>query len=337
MNGNVSRTTTWRWTDRNGNRDYDPGEVNLDPNGTDFVGITTGSTRIANPDERQPQNDQYSLTFERQVLQNWTARVTGVYFRSFDTHRLLTVARPPSVYNIPITRLDPGPDGVLGNADDPGTSITFYDYPVELRGAQFETVTLTNDANATHTYKTIELSASRRLSENWQFSASYSATKKHIPLGTGQPALAYNPNAEIFIADNTWEWNSKASGAYLFPHAITSSINFEHRSGDAAARQVLFTGGITVPSIVLNVEPIGSQRTPAINLLDLRADKRFNLGRGNSLELRLDIFNALNIDTPRTLNFRSGPNFLRPVSEGNNNATAIVPPRLFMLGVLFRF
>jgi hypothetical protein len=337
LNGNVSRTTTWTWRDLNGNRDYDPGEVNLDPNGPDFVTITTGASRVANPDEKQPKSDQYSLTFERELFSTWTTRVTGVYARNFSTQRLRTVLRPYSAYNIPITRFDPGPDGVLNTADDPGTTITFYEYPVALRGAAFETTTLVTDPNANHTYKTIEFAASRRLARNWQLGASYSATKKNIPFGVSTPPLAVNPNAEIFVADHTWEWNAKASGAYVFKYDITASANFEHRSGDPGARQVLFTGGVTIPSIVLNVEPIGSIRTPDINMLDLRVDKQFGLGGGQRLGLRVDIFNAMNIDTLRTWVVRSGPTYLQPVSQGNNNATAIVPPRLIMLGVSYSF
>ncbi|OFW13779.1 MAG: hypothetical protein A3F70_18840 [Acidobacteria bacterium RIFCSPLOWO2_12_FULL_67_14] len=47
-------------------------------------------------------------------------------------------------------------------------------------------------------------------------------------------------------------------GAYLFPADVMVSVNYRHTSGDAFARQVLFRGGETVPSIVLHVEPIGT-------------------------------------------------------------------------------
>ena len=53
VNPLVMSSTTFRWVDRNGNRDYDPGEANLDPNGPDFV-LNTGFTQgILNPDERR--------------------------------------------------------------------------------------------------------------------------------------------------------------------------------------------------------------------------------------------------------------------------------------------
>ena len=39
-------------------------------------------------------------------------RVGGVYLKNFNVNRNLNPLRPYEVYNIPISRLDPGPDGV---------------------------------------------------------------------------------------------------------------------------------------------------------------------------------------------------------------------------------
>src|SRR5262249_43936540 len=51
---NASVTTTYVWHDLNGNRDYDPGEVNLDPNGSDFLSRTTPGSTLLNPSLVQP-------------------------------------------------------------------------------------------------------------------------------------------------------------------------------------------------------------------------------------------------------------------------------------------
>jgi hypothetical protein len=325
LNQNNLTTTRWRWRDLNGNRDYDRGEVNLDPNGPDFISIAGALPTIPNPNDKQPKTDEFSLTIEQELRANWAVRVSGFYSRNFNTHRLVTPARPYEAYNIPITRPDPGVDGRLGTADDPGTSITFYEYPVALRGRAFETAMLVNDPNANHRYTTVEVASTRRLANRWLFSASYSATKRHIPFA---PRLAYNPNAEIFTANDTWEWIAKSSGGYALPYGIHASANFEHRSGDVGARQVLFTGGTTIPTIVLNVEPIGTQRNGHTNLLDFRGEKRFALGGRRTLDLRLELFNVFNVNTIKTPDFRAGPNFLAPISQGANNSTAIIPPRI---------
>jgi hypothetical protein len=154
--------------------------------------------------------------------------------------------------------------------------------------------------------------------------------------GTGDfvvPGLAvflttYDPNAEIFAANNTWEWLTRASGAYTFPADILVSAHFENRSGIPFARTVSATGGTQIPSIVVRVEPIGTRRTPDMNILDFRAEKSIRLGN-QRLAVRLNLYNALNVNTVTSLNQQSGTTFL--------GATAIVPPRTAEFNLQFNF
>ena len=67
-NRNNRTTTTWVWHDNNNNRNYDPGEVNFDPNGNDFRSITGVTDQVPNPDESQPFSDEWSVTFEREII-----------------------------------------------------------------------------------------------------------------------------------------------------------------------------------------------------------------------------------------------------------------------------
>ena len=123
--------------------------------------------------------------------------------------------------------------------------------------------TLVGDPNATETFKTIEMTGQKRLSNGWQVLTSYSATKSDIPV----PAESnINPNTDILAANKTWEWLFRASSAYVFPRNVMVSANFEHRSGDVQARTVSLTGGGTIPSISLRAEPIGSLRLPHQNI-----------------------------------------------------------------------
>src|SRR5207247_2199039 len=119
-------TSTFTWHDNNGNKLYDPGEVNFSPNGTDFVGTSVlgASAAIANAVPNSKSNAKY---------------------RSF------------------------------------------------------------------------EIAASKRLSNRWLFSASYSTTKVNVPYVSntmqtvGSACIGcvdlttYDPNAEIFGANNTWD------------------------------------------------------------------------------------------------------------------------------------
>jgi hypothetical protein len=326
-NRNVKQTTTWLWHDLNGNKGYEAGEVNFDPNGLDFVSRSGSTNGEVNPNEKQPRVDEFSLALEQEVMPNLAVRITGIYSRNFNTFRTLTILRPYEVYNIPITNPDPGPDGRTGTADDPGTLVTYYDYPANLRGLQFEGTMRINDPEADHTYKSFEIAASKRLSSGWQFMASYSATKKNIPFGS--EALEFNPNLEINVADRTWEWLGKLSGSYIFPYGVVASANYQHRSGDTWARSVLFRGGRQVPSILLRVEPIGARRMPNINLVDLRVEKRFRVTTGQNLAVRLNVFNAMNANTVTTITQQSGATFMFP--------TNIMLPRILELSASYTF
>lgn len=331
-------TATFRWRDTNGNRLYDNGEVNWDVNGPDFISITGGSNQVPNPSEQTPMNDEFSLTFERQLKGAMAARVTGVYSRTSDVYRLDNLLRPRDQWSTVITRPDPGNDNVVGNADDPGASITFYSYPATLSGARFQLFSLLNDPDATQTYKSFELAIARRMVNRWQFSASYTATKTNVPIVDGlapgefsltNRAGANTPNDEIFAADHTWDWLGRASGAYIFPADVTVSANFEHRSGRPWARQVLFSNVPVLSTITLRAEPIGSRRLPNLNTLDLRVEKAFRLSGGKRVLTRLNMYNALNANTVTGVTMRSGPLF--------NIPTGILPPRNIEYSISYNF
>lgn len=335
----ANTTTTWTWRDLNNDRLYQPGEVNLDPNGGDYVSQTGASNAIPDPDEVQPKEDQTFVGLERELIPNLAVRLTGVYSRLFNVERTVNLRRPYEVYDIPITNLDPGPDGRLGTADDTGRSFTYYDYPAAYAGAanQLNMLTFVPGTPA-QTFKTIEVAATKRLSDGWQLSASYSATKLHTPIGENEP---YTPNNTLGFAtytaanviipypNDTWEWVARFSGVYVFPQRITLSANMENRSGTRGARNVLFSGGRQIPTFAMAVEPVGSLNLPPIRSLDVRVEKAFMLPRGQKLTGRLNVYNTLNANTVTAQTTRSGASFLRP--------TAIMPPRLFELSASYAF
>ena len=110
---------------------------------------------------------------------------------------------------------------------------------------------------------------------------------------------------------------------------LLTSANFEHRSGTPWARQVRFTGGRTIPQIVLNVEPIGTRRMDDTNLLDVRVQKTISFAESRKLVLRVNVFNALNTNAVTGLTMRAGPAFERP--------SGIIPPRIVELSTSFSF
>ena len=327
----------YKWNDLNGNKDWDAGESNLDPTGTDFVSLVSAvSNGVPNPNEKEVTSEEFSLGLERQIAKNLSFRIIGVHSRTFNVQRLQNNLRPYSSYNVPITRPDPGPDGRVGTADDPGTSFTYYEYPTTLRGLAFEQSMYINDPNADQRFNSFEVGTVRRFANGAQFMASYAATKRNIPLlgGLAETNLLYRggpftPNAEINTSDHNWESTGKLSGSYRLPYAVQISGNFEHRTGDPWARQVLFSGGVTIPTIVLNVEPIGTRRLPSVNLVDMRAEKRFRLALARTVTVRMNVYNLTNASPIQTINQRSGPTFGQPLT--------VMLPRIAEFSVSYAF
>ena len=232
------------------------GEANLDPNGPDFISRTGFQNLIPNSQELQPKQDEFMASLEHQLGSNFGVRATGIHSSARKDFRLQNTFRPRSAFNIPITNPDPGEDGRLGTADDPGRSITYYEYSRALQGARFNESQLVNYPDPS-TFTSIDLALTRRMSGNWMMQASFSGTWKNNQNVAVLPED--NPNADFNQSDETLEWISKISGSYRFAYGIMASALFESRSGEPWARTVLFSGGTTIPTLVVNVEPIGTR------------------------------------------------------------------------------
>jgi hypothetical protein len=338
----VRSTVTYRWHDLNGDKAYQAGEVNLSPSGSDFVSQTGGSVTVPNPNEKEPISDEFSLSLEHELLANFSLRLSGVHSRT-QVYRIENLLRPYGSYNVPITVPVPGPDGTV--VPNPAT-LTYYEYPTSLASRAFTEFTLANDYNATESFSSFEIAATKRLSHRWQLLVAYSATYRNIPVSpylvnnvlatsatlefnSNVMAGDFNPNAQINTSDRNWEQAGKVTGVYMLPLDVMFAVDDEYRGGYPWARQVLFTGGTTIPSITLNVEPIGTRRFPGTNQLDLRLEKSFKLPRGQKVSARVNVFNALDANTVTDMIRLSGPNFMLP--------TSIMAPRLVEIGGSFQF
>lgn len=336
---NATANALFNWHDLNGDRLYQPGEVNLDLNGTDFRSITAASNQVLNPDLRQPDIWETTVSFERELASDLGLRLMYVNkvidgaLVGTTNNNLITVntLRPYDAWSVPITRRDPGPDGVLNNADD-GSPVTLYDYPASLRGASF---VRTQNVNADNTdkYHSIEATVSKRFSSRWSAQVSYFVVKNHRWLS---PTFA-NRNDEFFPLDETWSWAGNATGSYRFPWDITVAGFLQSKSGVRGQRTALFRqvdpdGGAPIAqngNTTLRMEPFGAQSLSAQNIVNLRASKTISLGGARRLDFDVDVFNLLNAATPTAANFQSGPSF--------GYITGVIPARIARGSVRFRF
>jgi hypothetical protein len=317
FNKNDYSATRYRWVDVNANHDFDyPDEL-----GT-FVSTEGGSSTVFNPNIEQPSVDEATVHVEREISGGLSARVGYVYKRESNLFQLVNTARPFGVYNIPIAGVDPGPDGVVRTGDD-GGPITYYDYDPAYRGRAFESFTYINVPGYTDRFHNIEVGVDKRLSNRWQMRGSYLATRKNMWIN----GVPQTPNEEFFPKNETWETTFRVSGSYEAPWGIQASGVYEYQSGTPLARDVLFRGLPQLSTLTLRMEPLGSQRLPAVKLLNVRAAKRLRLFSAHSMTLQFDLYNALNVNDETARSVRSGPTYGR--------ITAIIPPRVARLGVAY--
>jgi hypothetical protein len=330
-NGNARYTTTYKWHDLNNNGNYDPGEVNLSTSSTDFVSTTNIANTILNPSLQLGHEQEATASLEHELGANVSVRGLYLYKRLSDLFTSTNVLRPYSAYTIPITRKDPGADGILGTADD-GGPVTLYDYtPAFLGGTFVGNENLNRPGSRDDFYQAVEVALNRRLANKWSALASYTATKYHQWL----VGISQSPNDDPFALDANWRWNLKLNGNYSLPRDVIIGAIVDVESGFLGQRSYVFrpTDASGPPltqltSVTMRLEPFGSEHESALPVLNLRVGKKFVLHK-SSFQLNLDVLNVANSSGIKGATYVSGPGF--------GTVTSIQGPRLLRLGMSFNF
>ena len=296
----------YSWNDLNGNRDYDPGEVDLDINGPDFQGLSSARNNIINPDLRNPTTKELTVSVEREIGADMGLSVTYIKVNEQDLYENVNVLRPYSAYTIPLSFTDPGPDGTVGTADDGAVgAVTVWDYPASMKGAAFVGNKRTNRASGDgpHT-QTLEVTMTKRQTGRWSVLASAAATKWDQP----RNGIEETPNEAYFNVNDTWSWQAKMTGSIELPYEMSLNGTAQIYNGLPGARTARFrtpNGNVT-----LRMEPLGAQSSGARPVLNTRLSKNLSLGGGQSrVRLSLDLLNILNNSSPWSVNYASGVTF----------------------------
>jgi hypothetical protein len=324
--------TTFRWRDSDGNGDYTPGETNLNLNGGDFLSLSGGGTAVPAPDLREPLTTEVTAGFERELAPNVGFRTMYVFRKVSDRYADVELNRPRSAYDIPLTRRDPGPDGVLNTSDD-GGKVTIYDYNAAYRGAAFSSVQRQNatPGRSDH-FNSFEVSLTKRLTHRWSATGSFWGTKNYRWLTLHD----VNPNNDPFPLDQSWFWAGNITATYLLPAQVQVGAYLQSKVGILGQRTYQFRatdpdGGpplMSLSTVTLRLEPYGSMRAAAENVLNLRFSKLFQLGRGRA-SVNFEIFNVLNTNADTGLTFASGPTY--------GYSTGVLPPRVSRIGGTYSF
>jgi hypothetical protein len=308
--------------------------VDLTIGGNDYLTTSGGNTNLANLDLAQPHTHEMTAAFEREIARETSIRLLYVFKKTSDDWEAVNPRRSPEVYNIEVTRIDPGPDGLLNTGDD-GGAVTLYDFPAALRplvAAQYQT-----RVNDDH-FNTFEITFNKRRSDQWSVISSFAVTKNHRWID----AIHESGNEAYFPLDETTDWSFKLAGTYSLPWRLEASALYDMFSGLPGQRTYLFTAAQAgfqslvgfATGVNLRLEPFGERRGPVRQNLNLRVGRAFSFAGGQQIKIELDALNALNTNvawgrTDPGISFASGPTF--------GNVTQIVAPRIFRFGVSYQF
>ena len=290
------------------------------------------------PDLKPTKTDEYTVGVTRELAQNLSIAATYRHRKDSDLTWLINPGVTADDYTI-VTGRDPGPDGVLNNADD-GGPIDFYNISAAKRVLSPNLIT--TFPGFSQEYDGVELTLYRRFANRWQFVGSYTAGRQkenyNGPLNQlGAPPAGLPTPQDVDKKDGTPIGESKPAivkflGSYLMPWNITVSGNYAFVSGDRFTRTVnsanagvtLNQGNIAVLAGERNVE-----HYDGYGLLDWRIAYDLTFGGQRKLQFAFDMFNTMNTNVVTQQNLVSGSAYSRVIN--------FIPPRIVRFGVKATF
>ena len=245
---------------------------------------------------------------------------------------------------------------VIG-AEDAGSTFVRHDYvaydgtniPGWKADPRDELRLLVNNPNTQYigdiyrSYNGFQFKVNKRLSDGWQMQASYllqKATGNVTNTGTGvngSTSSFLTPNRFILADElpNSRRHVVKVNGSYLMPDPIRVlvGLRFDWASSARFTEFERFgsaeSGGLRSGDRTLPIVPRGSNTINSFVNLDLRLEKKFNLGGGwGDFGVVFDIFNVANSDATRGIYTRY-PDY--------GEITSLVNPREMRLGFRWLF
>jgi len=254
------------------------------------------------------------------VAADMTVRTGVVLNAKRDAIGTININRPLSAYAVPVSVLDPGPDGQPSSADD-GATFTAYGLTAEALALQPLNVT-TNLPGSDSDYYTWEITATKRQTARWSLLASFTKTwVREAALGMGND---FTPNALINTTanqDRYTTWQAKMHATVSLPFEIRVVPVVRAQSGTPFART--FVRPLNYGNATIKSEPLDANRTDTIAIADLRTEKALRIGPARVMGF-VDLYNLFNSNAVQALTTSSGAAWLRP--------TAITAPRILRIG-----
>jgi hypothetical protein len=321
------------WSDPNRDGRFQASELGSCPG---FSAISTFYSDADGPN--WPYSDEVTAGIEHQVMRDMRVGAMYYYRTNRDQLAVRNRAVPSSAY-IPFTASIPnGPDGP--------TTVTLYNLAPAFNGRQDNI--LDNDPYLDTKYTGVELTASKRLSRNWQMVAGLTFGKNTGGLNNGgtnsgqtdQATLGgfsggelNDPNNTRFsngIIGNDSEVALRLSGSYLLPAKINLAGTLISNSGYPYVSTYSVTRAAVAPAVALTranqtvfLSERGQERLPSVTMVDLRLSRPIKMGTRQFVP-QIDFFNIGNASTIVRYNPAVGATYLAPGE--------ILAPRIIRVG-----
>ena len=251
------------------------------------------------PNLKNPYADQFSVGIDRELFPDFGVSVT--YMEKWTKDMI-------------------GFEPAVGTWDDYYDLITFSDPltgdPIQAYNLTDELpeLLITNPDRYYSRFRMISIVANKRMSNNWQLSASFTYSKiwglnpRGINRQTYSENLLFNsssardPNHFLNLEGRMpgdRPYTIRMQGTYIFPYGISASTNFQIMSGAPYARSVtLFDLEQGEKDVAVEARGDNGHRLPTAYLLDINVGKTFRIGDRFSIQARFEVFNLLNRATP---------------------------------------
>jgi len=310
------------WVDADGDLAAQPSEVSA------CTGFSGGVNQRIDPSLTRPYNWEFSAGVQQEILPRFS--VSAVYYRRNlrNLYGQTNTAVPVSEYS-PVTIANPLT----------GSPLTVYNQSASTRGLVAFLVSNYDELNSQ--YDGLELKADKRFANNATVFGGVTIGHRLGSIRNAVPSpgtLANdlnNPNVLINsygYVDNDSTYQLKIAGTYPMPGGVRFSGALQSTTGLPLQRVLTVTTalvpGLTQVTQAVDLVERGSVRLERMNLLDLRFERGFKLGRVE-LSPVADIYNVLNSNVSTSEVTAVGGSLGRP--------SAILDGRFMRLGAKLNF
>jgi Carboxypeptidase regulatory-like domain len=320
--------------------------ANLNPDWT--VNYTTPpwtpGLNSVDKDIRSPYADEINVGIERELFENFS--VAATFLAKWEKNLIDDVESHVDIAKWKATgdMVWSGYHPVTGTDPFTGNPVTFYEMNSDFGNASYVYMNIPGTARK---YRGLEFKAIKRMSNHWAMQASYVWSRGEGILNTsrdqstGFSGYYDDPNVMINASgrlDYQREHLVKVQATYQGPWGINVGAFYQFGSGIPYTRQIrtyeaglgdLYQGGVTI-----NAEKRGTYLLPSQHLLDIRAEKAFNVSKGQ-IAFQVDVYNVFNNNV--TTGIGNLTNFDWFKRADGQRVYSIMGPRYVQLGLVYRF